>query len=142
MHLNITSTSLKTNASMKTDSSKKETNYEVQTIIVEKGTKRIRVRRHPTQKESVRTDKIQKIVCDSCNSEIGSNICKVVLMHNKDGGPQVLHYHFFFPCWDFELLVKKFKNFTLDRVGVSVPEDIIITKTAMIDLKNNFEYWK
>ena len=144
MRLNITFTSFKkTDVNMKMDLTKKETNYEtVQTLIIEKGTRRIRVRSHPIQKESTQTDKIQKIVCESCNNDIGSNICKVVLLRSKDGGPKVSHYHFFFPCWDFEQIVKKFKSFALEHVGVSIPEDILISKIAIVDLQNNFEYCK
>ena len=120
----------------------KKTDYEtLQTIIVEKGTKKIKVRTHPTLKNT-QTNKIKKIICDSCNKEIESNICKIVIMRNKDDCPSLSHYHFFFPCWDFEKISKEFKNFTLERVGVSIPEDVFMSKTAIMDLQNNFDYWK
>ena len=116
--------------------------YNLQTIIVEKGTKRIRVRVHPITKKNIQTDRVQKIVCNNCSEEIGSDICKVLVLRNKDDNPQVFHYHFFFPCWDFELLCKRYHDCTLDKVGVSLPENILMSEKAIIDLQNNLDFWK
>ncbi|MBI5859713.1 MAG: hypothetical protein HZB73_03240 [Nitrosarchaeum sp.] len=137
------STSKGTNSYRGYHSPKKENAYNnLQTIIVEKGTKRIQVRVHPIIKKNSQTDRVQKIVCNTCNEEIGSDICKVLVMRNKDDSPHVFHYHFFFPCWDFELLCKKYPNLTLDRVGVSIPENILMNESAIEKLKNNFDFWK
>jgi len=143
MYPKITFSSCKGTSSYHADySSKKETGYsDLQTLIIEKGTKRIRVRSHSITNKKTQTDKIQKVICNSCNAEIGPNICKVLVMRNKDGEPRVLHHHFFFPCWDFESLSTKYSSFTIDRVGVSIPENILVSKSGMIDLKNNLGYW-
>lgn len=121
---------------------KKETYNNLQTIIIEKGTKRIRVRVHPVIKKDTQTNRVQKIVCNTCNEEIGSNICKVLVMRNKDDSPHVFHYHFFFPCWNFELLCKRYPNLAIDRVGVSLPENIFMTESAISNLQNNLDFWK
>lgn len=114
---------------------------DLQTIVVEKGTKRIRVRVYPTVKNT-QTDLVQKIMCNACNQEIKSEICKVLVMRNKDDNPQIFHYHFFFPCWNFEVLCKRYPNLTLERVGVSIPENILMTQNAISNLKNNLDFWK
>lgn len=114
----------------------------IQTIIIEKGTKRIQVRVHPIVKKNMQTDLMQKIVCNTCNEEIDSEICKVLVMRNKDDSPQVFHCHFFAPCWDFELLSKRYPNWTLDRVGVSIPENILMSENAIENLRTNVDFWK
>ena len=121
---------------------KKEVYNNLQTIIIEKGTKRIRVRVHPVIKKDTQTNRVQKLVCNTCNEEIGSDICKVLVMRNKDDSPQALHYHFFFPCWDFEILCKRYPNWAIDRVGVSIPENIFMTESAISNLQNNLDFWK
>ena len=63
-------------------------------------------------------------------------------MHDKDDNPQVFHYHFFFPCWDFELLCKRYPNLTLERVGFSMPENMLVDENAIKDLQNNLNFWK
>lgn len=113
----------------------------LQTMVIEKGTKRIRVRMQPITKKNTQTDRVQKIVCNACNHEIKSEVCKVVVMCDRDNNPQVFHYHFFFPCWDFEMLCKRYTNLTLEKVGVSIPENILMTENATRDL-NNVDFWK
>lgn len=122
--------------------SKNENKYQnLQTRVIEKGTKRIRVRIHPITKKNTQTDRVQKIVCNACNHEIKSEICKVVVMCDRDNNPQVFHYHFFFPCWDFEMLCKRHMNLTLEQVGVSIPENMLMTENAILDL-NSVDFWK
>lgn len=60
-------------------------------------------------------------------------------MRDKDENPYVVHYHFFFPCLDFELL---YPNLTLERVGFSIPENILMTENAIENLQNNLDFWK
>lgn len=122
---------------------KNENRYQnLQTVVIEKGTKRIRVRIHHIAKKNTQTDLVQKIVCNTCNHEIKAEICKVVIMNDRDNSPRVFHYHFFFPCWDFELLCKRYTNLTLEHVGVSIPENILMTENAILDLENNLDFWK
>lgn len=119
-----------------------EKQYNLRTIVIEKGTKRIRVKDHPAIKKNIQTDRVQKLVCNTCNEEIGSDICKVLVMRDKDDNPQISHYHFFYPCWNFELLCRRYPNLTLDRVGVSIPENIFMTENTIVDLQNNLEFWE
>jgi len=50
---------------------KKRLDTAIQTITVEKRTKRIRVKVHPVIKKNIQTDLVQKIICNTYNEEIG-----------------------------------------------------------------------
>jgi hypothetical protein len=39
-------------------------------------------------------------------------------------------------------LCKRYPNLNLERVGVSIPENILMTQNAIHDLKNNLDFWK
>lgn len=112
------------------------------TLTIEKGTKRIRIQNQPIIKRITQTDRVQKLVCNTCSGKITSDVCRVLVMHDKDYNPQVFHYHFFFPCWDFELLCKRYPNLTLERAGFSIPENMSVDENAIKDLQNNLNFWK
>ena len=82
-----------------------------------------------------------KLVCDTCKTEIKEEISRVVLMRDRDGGPRLLSFHFFFPCWDFENLVQRYPNLRLDHAGFSVPESIKMDQSSITDLQNNLKMW-
>ena len=84
---------------------------------------------------------VEKHVCNTCDQEIDSEISRILIMRNIDGGPRLLCFHFFFPCWDLELLVQKYPNLTIDKVAFSFPENWMINENSISDMKKNLEYW-
>jgi hypothetical protein len=79
-------------------------------------------------------------VCDTCKEEI-PDISRVLLMRDKDGGPRLLCFHYFFPCWDMELLVQRYPNLKIDKVTFSVPENILMKQSSIEDLQRNHNLW-
>ncbi len=84
---------------------------------------------------------LEKHVCATCNEEIDYEISRVLLMSDKDGGPRLLCFHFFFPCWDFELLIQKYPCLVIDHAGFSIPENIRMKESSIRDLQKNLEFW-
>ena len=62
-------------------------------------------------------------------------------MRDKDGGPRLLCFHYFFPCWDMDLLVQRYPNLKIDRVTFSVPENTSMKQSSMEDLQRNQNLW-
>jgi len=79
--------------------------------------------------------------CETCNEEIGFNISKILILKDKDDGRKFLSFHFFFPCWDIDLLCQKYPNMTIDRIGFSFPQGMSISEDAVSKIKKNLEYW-
>ena len=82
----------------------------------------------------------EKHVCDTCK-EVIPDISRVLIMRDVDGGPRLLCFHFFFPCWDMELLCQQYPNFVIDRIGFSFPENISMKESSIKDLQENQELW-
>ena len=113
-------------------------------LNVEKGTKRITffVNSIDSNENSIHQYSSEKHVCDTCNNEIGVNISRILLLRDRDGGPRLLCFHFFFPCWDFELLIQKYSKFVIERTGFSVPERIPLKEKSIKEMQNNLDFWK
>ncbi len=79
-------------------------------------------------------------VCDTCKEEI-PDISRVLLLRDKDGGPRLLCFHYFFPCWDMELLCQQYPNLKIDRIAFSVPENISMKQSSLEDLQRNQNLW-
>ncbi len=86
-------------------------------------------------------NKSQRHVCDTCQSEIGDEISRLIIMRDKDRGPRLLCFHFFFPCWDLRLLCQKYPNLIVDHLRFSFPENLKISKKSLKDMKSNFGFW-
>ena len=83
---------------------------------------------------------LEKHVCSTCKVEI-PDISRVLLMRDIDGGPRLLCFHYFFPCWDMELLCQQYPNLVIDRIGFSIPENIQMKQSSIEDLQRNQDLW-
>ena len=79
-------------------------------------------------------------VCDTCKVEI-PDISRVLLMRDIDGGPRLLCFHYFFPCWDMELLCQQYPNLVIDKIGFSIPRNYDMKESSIKDLQSNTELW-
>jgi len=81
----------------------------------------------------------EKHVCSTCKEEI-IDISRVLIMRDRNYGPRLLCFHFFFPCWDLGLLFQQYPNLIIDRVGFSFPENLM-SKSSIKKLQKNQELW-
>ena len=79
-------------------------------------------------------------VCSTCKKEI-PDISRVLLMRDKDLGPHLLFFHFFYPCWDMELLCQQHPNLTIDQIGFSFPEGMKISEDSIHKIKSCPDLW-
>ncbi|HUU47696.1 MAG TPA: hypothetical protein VMW55_02810 [Nitrosopumilaceae archaeon] len=91
--------------------------------------------------KNTRYHSFEKQVCSSCKEEIGSEISRIMIMRDIDRGPRLFCFHFFFPCWDFKLLCQKYPKLTLDIVGFSIPENVLIKERSIKDMQKNIKFW-
>lgn len=113
-------------------------------VTIQRGTKRIKHSLNSSfnEEQSVVYPVIGKHVCDTCKAEIGHEISRIILMRDIDGGPRVLCFHFFFPCWDMELLCQKYPNLIIDKLRFSFPKKMKLDHNTMKELQNNLDFWK
>ena len=81
----------------------------------------------------------EKHVCSTCKEEI-IDISRVLIMRDRNCGPRLLCFHFFYPCWDTELLFQQYPNLIIDRVGFSFPENLM-SKSSIKKIQKNQELW-
>jgi hypothetical protein len=111
------------------------------TLVVEKGTRQMIFFLKPQlQLKKAIHYSSEKHVCSTCKEEV-IDISRVLIMCDKDGGPRLLFFHYFFPCWDMDLLCQKYPNFVIDRLGFSFPENLKISESSVKDLKQNLKFW-
>jgi len=84
---------------------------------------------------------LEKHVCSTCKKDIDSEISRFVITHNKDWGPRLFCFHFFFPCWDWELFCQKYPNLIIEKAGFSFPEKMMMKEDSINDMQKNPEYW-
>lgn len=113
------------------------------TVTVQRGTKKFK--NLPDSVSSKHSTIIhhsfKKHVCDTCNEEIDSEISRILIMQDKDGGPRLLCFHFFFPCWDLNLLCQKYPYLIINKLGFSFPENITMEEKSIKDMQENLEFW-
>lgn len=82
----------------------------------------------------------EKHVCCTCKKEI-TDISRVLIMRDRDRGPHLLCFHFFYPCWDTKLLFQQYSNLEIDRVAFSFPENFTMSESSIKEIQTNYELW-
>ena len=85
--------------------------------------------------------KLGKRICDSCYVEIKDELCRFCIMRDVDDNPRVLHFHYFSPCWNFDMLCKKYSNHEFVKVGFDCDEKITNDPNYIQNLKSNLKLW-
>ena len=88
------------------------------------------------QKSEIR----EAIICDTCLKNIEFLPARMVTMRNWHGRTMNLHFHYFFPCWDFEHLCQRFPEFDLVNMGFIYDSDNLTTRIIK-NLKRNEDLW-
>jgi len=118
-----------------TQNTKKKSHYKL-TILPTRSSGKCKIQKPITAK----VHSSEKHVCSTCKVEI-PDISRVLLMRDIDGGPRLLCFHYFFPCWDMELLCQQYPNLVIDRIGFSFPENIKMKQSSIEDLQRNQDLW-
>jgi hypothetical protein len=66
---------------------------------------------------------------------------RVLIMRDKDGGPRLLCFHFFYPCWDMELLCQQYPNLVIEKTSFSIPENMSLKPSSIESLQTNQDLW-
>lgn len=92
------------------------------------------------EKDFKKDNSSESHVCNTCIKEI-VDISRILIMRDKDLGPHLMFFHFFYPCWDWELLCQQFPNLKIDQVGFSFPESMDMSEDSIQKLKSRLELW-
>ena len=82
----------------------------------------------------------KEIICDNCLKIIEFLPARTVIMKSKKGKVLNLHFHYFFPCWDFEHLCQRFPEYDLVNLGFICDSDYLTTRNFK-NLRKNEDLW-
>ncbi len=80
-------------------------------------------------------------VCDTCLSKIDFLPYRIVSVADKTDIPKVLHFHYFYPCWDIDYFFQKFIDHKIISLAFSYDENILKTPLIVRNIKNNLDLW-
>lgn len=117
-------------------SSKGTTSY-----IMEYSSKSGFLNQSPSLKKQINIHTTEKLVCNTCQCEIDSEICRIIITRNVNGEPQFFSFHFFSPCWDIDDFLQRYPNLTFEKMSFSIQEDVHISENGIKDLQKNSSHW-
>ena len=79
-------------------------------------------------------------VCNTCMKGIEFLPIREVMMKNQVDKILNLHFHYFFPCWDFEYLCQKYPEYDLVKVGFIYDSDCL-TANIIKNIRKNEDLW-
>lgn len=82
----------------------------------------------------------EELVCDTCLKGIEFLPVRAVIMRNQEGKTLNLHFHYFFPCWDFEYLCQKYPEYDLVKMGFIYDSDYL-TASIIRNIRKNEDLW-
>ncbi|MFB5611063.1 MAG: hypothetical protein ACE5R3_02740 [Nitrosopumilaceae archaeon] len=81
-----------------------------------------------------------EIICDTCLKNIEFLPARVVTMKSLEGKIKNAHFHYFFPCWDFDYLCQRYPEYDLINIGFIYDSDYLSSKIVK-NLKKNEDLW-
>jgi hypothetical protein len=82
----------------------------------------------------------EHLLCDTCLKVIEFLPARMVTMKSMMGKTMNLHFHYFFPCWDFEYLCQKYPEYDLVNMGFIYDSDFL-TARVIKNLRKNEDLW-
>lgn len=112
-------------------------------LTINRGTQKIMYDRFSIQEAPEDRKYLSSVnhVCDSCGVSIHSEISRVLILSNIDGGPHLVFLHFFAPCWNLENFLKKYPNFTIEKMSFSFPEKMSMSEGSIRKMQTEFDFW-
>jgi hypothetical protein len=93
------------------------------------------------QLKIIQDDQDKEYVCYTCKMKIDYWPHRIITMTDINGTPKIMHFHYFFPCWDPDLLFQICPNHTITGAGFSC-DDSILDKPKMVrNLTQNIDLW-
>jgi hypothetical protein len=86
----------------------------------------------------MRGQNYEKLICDTCRMRIDFLPSRVLILRNKDGYRLLLNFHYFFPCWDFELFCQKYKDCEIIHAGFIYDSDEFNVQTLKNITQNEY----
>ncbi len=80
-------------------------------------------------------------ICDTCLSQIDFLPYRIVRVADKTDIPKLLHFHYFYPCWDIDYFFQKFIDHKIMSLAFSYDEKILDTPLIVRNIKNNLDLW-
>ena len=82
-----------------------------------------------------------KPICNTCQCEIQEYPSRVLSIADKSGNPIVLHFHYFFPCWDLALFCQEYPHHRIVAAGYTCQCTVLQKPKQVRSLKQNFDLW-
>ena len=111
------------------------------TLTVEKGTKTIShvLNSSSLEEKDTKQQSSTSHVCSTCKKEI-PDISRILIMRDRDGGPRLLFFHYFFPCLDMKLLCQQYPKLTIDKLGFGIPENMAIKENSVKSMLESLDW--
>jgi len=81
-------------------------------------------------------------VCSTCLSKIEFLPHRIVSLTDQNDIPIVLHFHYFYPCWDIDLLFQRYVDHQITSLAFSCDEKILENPLIIRNMKNNLDLWE
>lgn len=81
-------------------------------------------------------------ICETCRSKIEFLPYRIVSLADHEDIPKVLHFHYFYPCWDLDLLFQRFIDHKIISLAFSCDEKILENPLIIRNMKNNPDLWE
>jgi len=81
------------------------------------------------------------LFCETCKSQIEYLPCREVRIEAENSERKTLHYHYFFPCWDFDYFVHSQPNQRIISSGFLCNKEILEKPSLIRNMENNLELW-
>ena len=82
-------------------------------------------------------------ICNTCKTGFDDTLYRVLILKDKEGEPIVVYFHYFFPCWDIDLVADKFPDCEIIEAGFRINAECILKNIDQIkNLKQNSDLWK
>jgi len=88
------------------------------------------------------THSLEEPICDICLRKLDETPYRKVILRDEKGEPLILCSHYFFPCWDQDLILNKYPNCEMLHVCFSHTLDELIKKPKIIkNIQMNVDLW-
>jgi len=83
-----------------------------------------------------------KEICETCNCPIGEYPSRFLIVKDKIFEKhKMLHFHYFFPCWDVDYIIQNLSEYEIFKAGFSCDQSILKSPKIISNMKKNLSLW-